>query len=83
MAYAGLRVNSHVRLTARLYGTMHFKVLVYWNFVCSYTLRVGFVYEFISWKPAVMHINNQGLTNLYGSIMFFIQRPLALFFGPL
>ena len=44
--------------------TKHFEILIYWNFICSYTLRVGFVHEFITCKPAVTHINNQGLTNL-------------------
>ena len=30
-------------------------------------------------EPAVMHLNNWGLRNLYGSAMFHYQRQLALF----
>ena len=54
-------------------------VLLYWNFVCSVTRRVGFVHKFICRKPAVTRTNDQRLTNLY---FFHIQHPL-LFSGPL
>ena len=40
--------------------------------VCSVMQRVGFVYKFICREPAMMHINDQGLTNLYGSVVFHI-----------
>ena len=33
-------------------------------------------------KSAVMHTNNQGLTNLYWSAVFHIQHRLVLFLGP-
>ena len=33
-------------------------------------------------KPAVTHTNDQGLTNLYGSVVFHIQHRLVLFLGP-
>ena len=56
---------------------IHFNVLLYWNFVCSVTQRVGFVHKFIYRKPAVMRKNDQGLTNLYGSVVFHIQHPLV------
>ena len=62
---------------------IHFNVLLYWNFVCSVTRRVGFVHKFICRKPAVMRTNDQGLTNLYGSVVFHIQHRLVLFSGPL
>ena len=29
-----------------------------------------------------MHANDQGLTNLYGSVVFHIQHQLVLFLGP-
>ena len=62
---------------------MHFNVLLYWNFVCSVMQRVGFVHKFIYRKPTVMRMNDQGLTNLYGSVVFHIQHQLVLFLGPL
>ena len=43
---------------------------------------VGFVHMVICREPAVMHINDRGLTNLYRSIMFCIQHQLALFVAP-
>ena len=55
---------------------------VYWNIGYSVTWRVGFVHKFICRKPAVMHTNNQGLTNVYGSVVFHIQHRLVLFLGP-
>ena len=60
-----------------------FYVLLYWNFVCSVTQRVGFVHKFICRKPAMTRMNDQGLTNLYGSVVFHIQHRLVLFSGPL
>ena len=54
-----------------------------WNFVCSVTRRVGFVHKFICRKPAVTRTNDQGLTSLYGSVVFHIQNRLVLFLGPL
>ena len=38
--------------------------------------------KFICRKPAVTHMNDQGLTNLYGSVVFHIQHQLVLFLGP-
>ena len=62
---------------------MHFNVLLYWNFVCSATRRVGFVHKFICRKPAVTRMNDEGLTNLYVSVVYHIQHRLVLFSGPL
>ena len=62
---------------------MHLKVQIYWNFACSIVQRVGFVHSFICREPAVMHINDQGLTNLKGNIMFYIKHRLGLFWVPL
>ena len=42
-----------------------------------------FVHTFIWRKPAVMHTNDQGLINLYGSVVFHIQHRLMLFLDPL
>ena len=53
---------------------MHFITPIYWNFVYSVAQRVGFMYAFICREPAVTHMNDQGLTNLYGSVMFCIQH---------
>ena len=64
-----------------MYNT--FNVLLYWNFVCSVMQRVGFVHKFICRNAAVMRTNDQGLTNLYGSVVFHIQHRLVLFLGPL
>ena len=47
-------------------------LLLYWNFVCSVMRRVGFVCKFICRKPTVTCTNDQGLTNIYGSIVFHI-----------
>ena len=60
--------------------TIHFKLLLYiLEFCCSVILRVGFMYTFICRKPAEMRTNNQGLTNLHGSVIFHIQCWLVLF----
>ena len=40
------------------------------NFVCSAILRVDFMYLFIFREPAIMHMNDKGLVNLYGSVIF-------------
>ena len=61
--YRSYRVNNKV-----------IDVLLYWNFVCNITRRVGFVHKFICRKPAVTRINDQGLTNLYGSVVFHSQH---------
>ena len=61
---------------------IHFNVLLYWNFVCSTTRRVGFVHKFICRKPAVTCTNYQGLTNLYESVVFHVKHCLVLFSGP-
>ena len=61
---------------------MHFKTLICWNFVFIIVQRMGFVHTFICREPAIMHKNDQGLTNLYGSVMLCIQHRLALFLGP-
>ena len=53
-----------IELTIRYWCTIHFKVLLCWNFVCNVTWRVGFVHIFIWRKPAVMCTIDQGLTNL-------------------
>ena len=53
---------------------MHFKAPVYWNSVCSIVQRVGFVHALICREPAAMHMNYQGLKNLYESVMFCIQH---------
>ena len=53
---------------------MYFKAPIYWNFACSIVQRVGFVHAFICRKPAVMHMNDEGLTKVYGSVMFCIQH---------
>ena len=58
---------------------MHFKVKIYWNIACSIARRMGFVHAFIGREPAVMHINDQGLTNLKGNIMFYMKHKLGLF----
>ena len=55
----------------------------YTGIVCSIALRMGFMYMFTCRKPAVMHINNKGLTNLYGSVILHIQHPLILFLSPI
>ena len=57
---------------------MHFKVLIYWNFVCSIAQKVGFLHMFICKEPAIMHKNDQGPT----SVMFCIQHRLVLLLGP-
>ena len=44
---------------------------------------MGLVHKFICRKPAVTHTNDQGLTNLYGSVVFHIQHRLVLFSGSL
>ena len=53
---------------------MHFKALVYWNFVCSIVRRVGFAHAFICRESAVTQVNDQGLTNLHGSVTFCMQH---------
>ena len=42
------------------------------------TQRVGLVCTLICSEPAVMHMNIQGPKNLYGSVIFHIQCPLAV-----
>ena len=37
---------------------------------------------FICREPAIMFMNDQGLTNICGSVMFCIQHLLALFVAP-
>ena len=44
---------------------MHFKALIYWNFVCSIARRVGFVYLLICRESGITDMDDQGLTNLY------------------
>ena len=39
------------------------------------------MHAFICREPAVMHINDQRLTNLKGNIMFYIKHRLGLFLG--
>ena len=62
---------------------MHFNVLLYWNLAYSVTRRVGFIHKFICRKSAVVCMNDQGLTNLYGSVVFHIQHQFVLLLGPL
>ena len=40
--------------------------------VCNIALRMGFLHMFTCRKLAVMHTNNQRLTNLYGSVILHI-----------
>ena len=65
------------------YTVIHFNVLLYWNFVRSVTRRVGFAQRFICRKLAVTRTNDQGLTNLYGSLVFHFEHRLVLLSGPL
>ena len=44
----------------------------YTGIVCSIALRMGFLHMFTCRKLAVMHTNNQRLTNLYGSVILYI-----------
>ena len=55
----------------------------YTGIVCSIALRMGFMHMFTCRKLAVMHTNNQRLTNLYGSVILHIQHLLILFLSPL
>ena len=48
-----------------------FKALIYSKSVCSVMQRFGLVHVFICREPAVICMNNQGLTNLYGSVIFY------------
>ena len=50
-----------------------FKVLIYSKFVCSVIRRMGFVHTFICREPAVVHMNDQAVTNVYGSVIFYNQ----------
>ena len=48
---------------------MHYKS----SNVLEFCLYLGFVHAFICREPAMMCMNNQGLTNLYRNVMFCIQ----------
>ena len=43
---------------------------------------MGFVHTFIWRKPAVMRTNDQGLTNLYGSVVFIFNIDWCCFWVP-
>ena len=78
--YRSYRVNNKV--IDALYILMYY--YSYWNFVCSVTRRVGFVHKFICGKPAVTRTNNQGLTNLYESVVFHnYSTSIGVVFGSL
>ena len=62
--------------------TIHCTVLLYLNFVCNVMQRVGFMLTFICMEPALTHTNNQGVTKLNGSIIFYIKCQLALLLSP-
>ena len=59
--------------------TIHFNVLLYWNFVWSVTRRVGFIHKVICRKPPITCTNDQKITKVYGSAVSHIQHWLVLF----
>ena len=45
-------------------------------------VKSGFLTQVYLQETAVTCMNNQGLTNLYESVVFYIQHQLVLFLGP-
>ena len=59
--------------------------MYYYTGILFAMLHEGWVsyISFICRKPAVTRMNDQGLTNLYGSIVFHMQHRLVWFSGSL